>query len=66
VTRRDFIIVGDAVRALPPSVNRVAVAERLAAAFEREYPRFDRVRFVNYCLNESAVSRALGAGGGES
>jgi len=67
VTKKDYELVGNVVRALPVKINRSMVAARFAHALAADNPRFNEVRFLNYCLNESAVSKAMGAGGeGES
>ncbi len=50
MTSRDFAILAEAVNGLDLTAEaRAHVASRLAACLAREWPRFDRRRFVAAC-----------------
>jgi len=49
MTRRDFNLIADVIRQLPPQVSRDALARAFAIALTTTNPAFDVVRFLDAC-----------------
>lgn len=56
MTRKDYCLIASAIRAsaaetdlLHEKRSAARIADNLAAAFERDNPRFDRARFLSAC-----------------
>jgi len=55
MTRRDFNLIADVIRQLPPQVSRDALARAFAAELPVTNPNFNRDRFLDACAREASA-----------
>jgi hypothetical protein len=52
MTKKDYKLIAEAIKSMPPIVARSVVASFIAGALAKDNPRFDTQKFFKACQGE--------------